>query len=52
MLDVKAEYSDRISQRAVKCLRKCKVPERFKNLTNNAKKVDELKNEVVVSKNK
>jgi len=49
--DVKAEYSDRISHRTVKCLGKGKVPERFKNLTSNVKKVDEFKNEGVVTKN-
>ena len=51
MTDVKAEYFDRISHRTVKCLSKSKVQERFKNLTSNVKKIDEFKNEAVVSKN-
>lgn len=37
MEDVKAEYSDRISHRAIKCFRKGRVPERFKTLTINVK---------------
>jgi len=51
MEEVKDGYSNRISLRTVKCVRRVKSPERFKNLTNNAKKVDGFKNEVVSKNN-